>query len=55
MLNVYEKVFGENHEKNLWELSPEDMKLLSDARKPERERRRKRTQKIVKQNNRGRR
>jgi hypothetical protein len=41
-----EKVFGENHGKDLWKLTLEEMKLLSDARKAETARRHKMSAKI---------
>ena len=45
-MRIDEKVFGENHNKNLWTLTLEEMKMLSDARKPETERRNKLSAKI---------
>ena len=52
-MSIYTKVFGENHGKDLWKLSVEDQKLLTDARSDERTRRSKRTRKIVANNTAG--
>jgi hypothetical protein len=51
MNTIYDKVFGANHGKNLWDLSLEDIKLLSKARQPERERRHAKNQRIKNKNN----
>jgi hypothetical protein len=45
-MTIYDKVFGEKHGKDLWKLTLEEMKMLSDARKPETERRHKLSAKI---------
>jgi len=50
MVGIYDKVFGEKHGKDLWKLTPEEQRLLHKARTPERERRSKRTKKIVNNN-----
>lgn len=49
-MDIYTKVFGEKHGKDLMNLTLEEMKMLSDARKPELERRRAKTKKIVEGN-----
>ena len=49
-MDILRKVFGEKHEKDLTKLTLEEIKMLSDARAPERERRRLRTKKIVDRN-----
>lgn len=54
-MDVYSKVFGMNHGKDLWKLTLEEMRMLSVARLPELERRRARTAKIVANNDRARR
>jgi len=54
-MNIYDKVFGAGHGKDLWKLTLEEMRMLGDARKEELERRRARTAKIVANNDRARR